>query len=87
MAVLVRHRAEGLSPADYDQMSPPLVELVKQAPGFVLHVAFEDSRGFCVAEIWDSQEQHDAFFDANVAPNAPVPIAQEVIQVHALHAP
>jgi len=36
----------------YDQISPPLVEQVKQQPEFVLHVAFVGSQGFCVAEIW-----------------------------------
>jgi quinol monooxygenase YgiN len=82
MAVLVRHRAQGLGAADYDRLSPPLIEQVKQQPGFVLHVAFEDSQGFCVAEIWDSQEQHDAWFNENVVPNVPAEITVEVIQIH-----
>jgi quinol monooxygenase YgiN len=82
MAVLIRHRAQGLGAADYDQISPPLVEQLKQQPGFVLHVAFEDSQGFCVAEIWESQEQHDTFFNANVVPNVPAEIKQESIQLH-----
>jgi quinol monooxygenase YgiN len=87
MAVLVRHRAQGLGPADYDRISPPLIEQVKQAPGFVLHVAFEDAQGFCVAEVWESQEQHDAFFNENVVPNVPAEIKQEVIQIHNLVEP
>ena len=82
MAVLIRHRAQGLGADDYDKLSPPLVAQVKQQPGFVLHVAFEDSQGFCVAEIWDSQEQHDAFFNENVVPNVPAEIKTEVIQLH-----
>jgi quinol monooxygenase YgiN len=87
MAVLVRHRAQGLGSADYDRLSPPLVEKVKQAPGFVLHVAFEDSQGFCVAEIWESQEQHDAWFNENVVPAVPAEIKQEVVQIHAIVEP
>ena len=87
MAVLIRHRPQGLGPADYDRISPPLVEGVKRQPGFVLHVAFEDSHGFCVAEICDSQEQHDAWFNNNVAPNIPTEIKQEVVQLHAIHRP
>jgi quinol monooxygenase YgiN len=82
MAVLVRHRPQGLGPAQYDEISPALVEKVKQQPGFVLHVAFEDSQGFCVAEIWESQEQHDAWFNENVVPNVPAEISQEVVQIH-----
>jgi quinol monooxygenase YgiN len=87
MAVLIRHRAAGLTLADYDRISPPLIEQVKKAPGFMLHVAFEDSQGPCVAEVWESQEQHDAFFNANVAPNVPAEIKQEVVQIHNIAAP
>jgi hypothetical protein len=87
MAVLIRHRAEGLTLADYDKISPPLVELVKQQPGFVLHVAFEDSQGPCVAEIWETKEQHDSFFNENVKPNVPAEIKQEVIELHSVHKP
>ena len=87
MAVLVRHRSPELSLAQYDEISPPIVEKLKQQPGFVLHVAFKDSQGFCVAEIWESQEQHDAWFNDNVVPNVPVEIKQEVIQIHAIQRP
>ena len=87
MAVLIRHRAQGIGADTYDEISPPLVEKVKQQPGFVLHVAFEDSQGFCVAEIWDSQEQHDAWFNENVVPNVPAEIKQEVVRIHAIHRP
>jgi hypothetical protein len=87
MPVLIRHRPQGLGADTYDQISPPLVEQVKQQPGFVLHVAFEDAQGFCVAEIWDSQEQHDVWFDANVVPNVPAEITQEVIEIHNLVTP
>ena len=82
MAVLIRHRAAGITPAQYDQISPPLLAELKDEPGFVLHVAFEDSQGFCVAEIWDTKEQHDSFFDEKVVPNVPAEIKQEVINLH-----
>jgi hypothetical protein len=81
VAVLIRHRA-AMSTAQYDEVSPPLLEALKQAPGFKLHVAFQDAQGFCVAEIWDSQESHDRFFNENVAPNVPMEIQQEVIDIH-----
>ena len=84
MAVLIRHRAAGMTLAQYDQISPPLIAELKSEPGFVLHVAFEDSQGFCVAEIWDSQEQHDSYFNEKVVPNVPAEIKQEVIQLHNL---
>ena len=87
MAVLIRHRSAGFTPAQYDEISPPLVEQVKKQPGFVLHVAFEDAQGFCVAEVWETEEQHDAFFNEHVVPNVPVEIKQEVIDLHGLHKP
>jgi len=86
MAVLIRHRAP-MSLAQYDEMSPPLVEQIKKQPGFVLHVSYEDATGFVVAEVWETQEQHDAWFDANVKPNIPVEITQEVVDLHSVHMP
>ena len=50
MAVLIRHRAP-MSVAQYDEMSPPLVEQIKKQPGFLLHVSYEDATGFVVAEV------------------------------------
>ena len=76
-----------MSTAQYDEMSPPLVELIKQQPGFLLHVSYEDASGFVVAEGWETQEQHDTWFDANVKPNVPMEIAQEVIDLHSAHTP
>ena len=87
MAVLIRHRAQGMTTDLYDQISPPLIESAKQQPGFRLHVAFVDSQGFCVAEIWDSQEQHDGWFNETVVPNVPAEITQEVIEVHNVVSP
>jgi quinol monooxygenase YgiN len=87
VAVLIRHRAAGLTLDDYDTLAPRLVELVKQQPGFVMHVVYEDSQGTCVAEVWESKEQHDSFFNEHVVPNVPAEIAQEVVELHAVHRP
>ena len=45
MAVLVRHRVSGMTPEQYDQSAPPLIEKLKTAPGFLYHVAFVDEGG------------------------------------------
>jgi len=87
MSVLIRHRAAGITPAQYDQISPPLLAELKDEPGFVLHVAFEDSQGFCVAEIWETKEQHDSYFNEKVVPNVPAEIKQEVINLHNVFTP
>lgn len=76
-----------MSPAEYDESAPPLIALLKQQPGFLVHVAYDDAGGFVVAEVWETQEQHDAWFDANVKPNVPFEITQEVIDLHSVHTP
>ena len=88
MAVLIRHRVPGMDAAQYDEISPPLVEKLKTQPGFVFHVSYEDDRGrFTVSEVWESQEQHDQWFDANVKPALPADAEQEVIELHSVHQP
>ena len=86
MAVLIRHRG-AMSPAQYDEISPPLVEQLKKQSGFLFHVSYEDAAGFVVAEVWETQEQHDTWFDANVKPNLPFEISQEVVALHSVHTP
>jgi Antibiotic biosynthesis monooxygenase len=86
MPVLIRHRA-AMSAAQYDESAPALIEQIKKQPGFLVHVAYEDADGFVVAEVWETQEQHDIWFDANVKPNVPFEITQEVIDLHSVHTP
>ncbi len=76
-----------MSTAQYDETAPTLVELIKKQPGFLLHVSYEDAGGFVVAEVWETKEQHDAWFDENVKPNVPFEITQEVIDLHSVHQP
>ena len=87
MAVIVRHRAPELTQELYDQVAPPLIESVKNAPGFLAHVSYVDGDGFAISEVWESQEQHDEWFNATVVPKVPVTINQEVIEVHSFHQP
>lgn len=84
MSVLIRHRS-AMTAAQYDESAPALIAVLKQQPGFLVHVAYEDAGGFVVAEVWETQAQHDEWFDANVKPNIPVEITQEVIDLHSVH--
>lgn len=86
MPVLIRHRHPGMTLNQYDEISPPLVEKLKKQPGFVVHAAFMDNGVFTVSEIWDSQEQHDRWFEENVRPNVP-DVQQEIVEVHKVHQP
>jgi len=85
--VLVRHRSDALTAELYDRVSGPLLESVKVQPGFLYHVAFEDSQGFGVSELWETQGQHDAWFNGHVVPNVPAEIRQEVVQEHNIQQP
>ena len=87
MSVLVRMSVAGMDAATYDQVSPHLVELIKQQPGFVMHVAYPSPGGFVVGEDWESREQWAKWFNENVKPNVPGEIQQEVIDLHAVAQP
>ena len=76
-----------MSAAQYDEIAPPLVEQIKKQPGFLLHVSYEDASGFVVGEVWETQEQHDTWFNENVKPNVPFEITQEVTTLHSAHRP
>ena len=72
MAVLVRHRVSGMTPEQYDQSAPPLIEKLKTTPGFLYHVAFVDEGGrFTVSEIWETKEEHDRWFSENIEESSP----------------
>jgi len=51
------------------------------------HHAHAAARRTRLAEVWDTREQHDAWFEANVKPNVPGEIKQEVIDLHSIHTP
>lgn len=86
MPVLVRHRS-AMNQAQYDEAAPALIELLKKQPGFLVHVAYQDASGFVVAEVWETLERQDAWFNANVKPNIPFEITQEVVELHTVHTP
>jgi heme-degrading monooxygenase HmoA len=87
MAVLVRMTAAGMDEATYDQASAELVALVRKQPGFIMHVAYPNPGGYSVGEIWESRGQYETWFNANVKPNVPFVIQQEVIELHAVVQP
>jgi heme-degrading monooxygenase HmoA len=85
VAVLIRNRVVGMTPSLYDEIAPRLVEKLKTQPGFIVHVSYEAAgSGFTVAEIWESREQHEQWFEQNVKPNLPGDVEHEVIELHSL---
>jgi heme-degrading monooxygenase HmoA len=87
MAILARMTVSGMDAATYDQVSTQLAPLLKKAPGFIMHVAYPSPDGFTVGEIWQSQGQYETWFNANVKPNVPAEIQQEVTELHGLVQP
>jgi hypothetical protein len=71
MAVLKRHRVPGLTKEKYDEVSSATKASQESAPGFIAHYAVFDDDVLTVIEIWDSQDDHDRWFDANIKPNLP----------------
>jgi hypothetical protein len=82
MAVLV-NTTLGLDISVYDQISAGVTDTLKASPGFRTHAAYPVEGGFVVTEIWDSAEDHLAFFDSAVRPNIPdgVPVELQVIEL------
>ena len=63
MSILVRFTgAPGMTAAKYDEAMPSIEASGEFPPdGLDYHVAFTSGGSFRVSEIWDSQEQFDAF--------------------------
>ena len=77
MSVLV-NTTIGLDISVYDQLAAGVGETLRVSPGFRAHVAYPVENGFTAAEIWDSAQDHQAFFEAAVKPNLPPGVRLEV---------
>lgn len=71
MTVLKQHHAPGMPPEAYDQVASEAMPSQKTADGFVAHYAIVEDGGITVIEIWDSIDQHDAWFNVVVKPHLP----------------
>ena len=91
MSVLVRIRATGMDKAAYDQAAPGLHELVKEQPGFIIHVAYPTSNGFNAGEVWESKAQHDSWFKDHVSAKLPSEaldaMSTEYVELHTVVQP
>ena len=63
MSILVRHQPRGLTKEKYDETNRYLEEAGLSWPpdGLDLHVCFGSDGDLRVSEIWDSEEQFQAF--------------------------
>ena len=77
MAVLMTAQLPGATQEMIDGMQPLLDEIRRQK-GFVVHTNGPVRDGWRVVEVWDSQADFEAWFEANVKPafpeSAPMPV-------------
>jgi heme-degrading monooxygenase HmoA len=71
MTTLKRHHVPGMPAEAYDEILAGVRESQKGADGFVSHYGVVEDDGITVIEIWDSVDQHDAWFDATARPKLP----------------
>lgn len=86
MAVLMTADVPGQTTEGYDGMLAVLAEPLKQAPGFIAHMAGPDGDSWRVTEIWDSVKQASDFYAKYVDPNLPpgVKPKRTFIELHSL---
>jgi len=70
MTVIAESVVPGLTQELYDSLIGQFEAKVREAPGFVAHVACEVPGGYKVTEIWDSPEQFNAWVSETVLPAA-----------------
>lgn len=86
MAILAKMIANGMDEESYDRLSGYLLKLLKNQPGFIMHMAYPGSAGFYVEEVWQSRAQFERWFREQIKPNAPE-FQQEVIELHQMVQP
>ncbi|NMM92511.1 hypothetical protein B2J88_51195 [Rhodococcus sp. SRB_17] len=71
MSVVIRHHAPGMTADQYSAIAEVTLDELQSAKGFVAHYAFLEGDSLTVSEIWDTQADHDAFFDEHIKPKLP----------------
>jgi quinol monooxygenase YgiN len=91
MTILTIHTGEGMTKAMYENVRREVMWEGKPPPGILFHAAsFDDSGKFCVAEVWESEEQWNNFLNTRLKPtfqkvNASPPKTQ-IFQIHKIDA-
>jgi hypothetical protein len=71
MATRVTAHVKGQTKEGYDGVLTGLRELIRKAPGFILHTSYPYEEGWVVEEIWETKADADGFFAKYVVPNLP----------------
>src|SRR4051812_5651405 len=71
MAILMTAEVPGMTQEMVDGMTEQLEELQKGQPGFVVHANGPIDGGWSVTEVWEAEENWDAWFEGTIKPNLP----------------
>ena len=71
MAILIATKVKGQTQEGYDHVLSVVRDLIKPAPGFIIHFAHPAEGEWHVYEIWESKAQADRWFGQYVVPNLP----------------
>ena len=71
MAVLITDEVPGMTRQAYDGLHAVLDAPSREAAGFIFHAAGPIDGGWQITELWESQQDRDAFFETYVAPLVP----------------
>ena len=72
MAVIMTAEIAGADASFIDGMQAAgVVDALVKAPGFVSHISGAASSGYRVIEVWESGEDHQAWYDDHIVPNLP----------------
>lgn len=71
MPVMMISEVGGQSPQGYDGMLALVGSALRQAPGFIMHMAHPVEAGWRIVEVWQSHEDATRFFASHIASNLP----------------
>lgn len=71
MAVLISSKVKGQTREGYDSVLSAVHEVLKKAPGFILHCAHPEEDGWLITEVWQSKTDADQWYARYVVPNLP----------------
>jgi heme-degrading monooxygenase HmoA len=84
MPILMKAEVHGQTQQGYQEVFDALAPLYKTSPGFIAHLSHPIDGGWCVMDVWSSQEQFEKFFRQHVVHRLPANVRPK-ISFQALH--
>jgi heme-degrading monooxygenase HmoA len=84
MAVAIIGEVPGQTKEGYEQTIRALGDLLRSAPGFIMHYGHPVDGGWRIVEVWESSKDAADWFAKHVRPNLP-PNLKPKREVHELH--